>query len=153
MSDLSRKELKKKLDRVFSLYIRLRDCDKKGIVRCPLCWAKVIWNWTQCQNMHYVKREKMWYRYNERNCYAGCKRCNVVLNGNYEKYTLFMIKKYGIEEVERMLYDNKTYKIHDYELEEMIQHYTIECCKIAYVKGINVSKYFSKKVLSLYYKY
>jgi len=63
-----------------------------------------------------------------------------------------MIKKYGIEEVERMLYDNKTYKIHDYELEEMIQHYTIECCKIAYVKGINISKYFSKKILSLYYK-
>ena len=37
MKDLSRKDLKKKLDRVFSLYIRLRDSNSNGVVICPLC--------------------------------------------------------------------------------------------------------------------
>lgn len=144
-----RKSLKKKLDRVFSLFIRLRDCDKKWIIICPLCWSRIIWNWEQCQNMHFVKREKMGYRYNEENCYAGCKKCNVMLNWNYEKYTLFMIKKFWIEKVESMVYDNKTYKVYDYELDEKIWYYIGECIKLWAEKGIDIRDRFTQKDIKL----
>ena len=144
MKDLSRKELKTKLDRVFSLYIRIRD-SKKGIVVCPLCWKKLLWNSLQCQNMHFVKRSNMKYRYSEENCYAGCSGCNVFLNWNYQQYTMFMIKKFGIKKVEEMLNDKKPYKIRDYELENLLEGYKVKVILLAKAKWLDISKYFSKK--------
>lgn len=156
MKDLSRKDLKKQLDRVFSLYIRLRDCYIKGrwvYVKCPLCW-KIV-SFIDAQNMHFVKRSSMWYRYKENNCYAGCYGCNVALNWNYQQYTLFMISKYWMEKVEEMVNDKRVYKIKDYELVEMIDYYTAECIKIGDMKGVRqfiaITKYFSKKVLNNYW--
>lgn len=151
MKNLSRKDLKKKLDRVFSLYIRLRDSNSNGVVICPLCWKKMLRNSPSCQNMHFVKRDRMKYRYSERNCYAGCVGCNVYLNGNYPKYTLFMIKRYWLEKVEEMLNDKKPFKIRDFEMEHMLQEYSIKACKLAYSKHIKMDKYFSKKFLATYY--
>ena len=49
-----RQKLIKELDRVFSKFIRLRDCDKKGIVTCPLCGAKIPYE--KAQNMHFISR-------------------------------------------------------------------------------------------------
>jgi hypothetical protein len=37
MQKLTRSKAIKKLDAVFSEYIRLRDSDENGIVTCPLC--------------------------------------------------------------------------------------------------------------------
>jgi len=153
MKNLSRKQLKNKLDRVFSLFIRIRDCNDKGIVVCPLCGKKIKWNDLVCQCMHFVKRFILKYRYAEENCYAGCSGCNVFLNGNYQVYTLFMIKKFWLEKVENMLNDKQIYKVHDYELEEMIVIYTQKTIELAKKKGIDITKYFTKKVLTSYWYY
>jgi len=156
MKNLSRKDLKKTLDRVFSLYIRLRDCYvswNRVLIKCPLCW-KVI-PFSDAQNMHFVKRSNMRYRYNESNCYAGCVGCNVILNWNYQKYTLFMISKYWIDKVNEMVNDNSICKIRDYELEELIDYYIRECIDIGTAKGfrnvVPIKKYFTKKVLLNYW--
>ena len=61
-----------------------------------------------------------------------------------------MIKKFGLEKVENMLNDKQIYKVHDYELEEMIVIYTQKTIELAKKKGIDITKYFTKKVLTSY---
>lgn len=90
-------------DRIFSEYIRLLECDDKWYCICPCCWAKI--HWTVAQNMHYRSRVCLKFRFDETNCHAGCMRCNVILNGNYRNYHLFMIKMYW-EEYEKYLWDD-----------------------------------------------
>lgn len=102
---VSKSKLRKKADTIFSTYIRLRDADKNGIVKCPLCWAKLFWK--QAQNMHFIKRSCWLYRYDETNCHAGCYRCNVLLSWNYIIYTRYMQNLYWIETVDQMIANNK----------------------------------------------
>lgn len=113
--------LKKKLDAVFSIFIRLRD-SKKGIVTCPLCWKRIPRK--QAQNMHFVSRSVLKYRYDEDNCFAGCMRCNVILGGNYQVYTLRMINRYWIEFVEKRINDKSIFKVGVDRFKEKIEEYT-----------------------------
>ena len=122
MKKLSRKQIIKKLDAVFSEYIRLRDCDKKGIVTCPLCWTRIFWKYAQ--NMHYVKRWRLKYRFSEKNCHAGCMRCNVILNWNYTVYTFYMQKKYWYDFTEFVWFDNAPFTITTPQLEALLYKYT-----------------------------
>ena len=114
---ISRWKLVKQADSVFSTYIRLRDSDKKGMVTCPLCWAKLPWK--KSQNMHFIGRACRYYRYDEINCHAWCMRCNVMLNWNYIEYTRYMQKTYWIEYVDNMIAESK--KIHKFWKPELLQ--------------------------------
>ena len=126
----TRSKLVQKADSVFSTYIRLRDSDKHGMVTCPLCWARIPRK--KAQNMHFITRACWLYRYDENNCYAGCYRCNCLLNWNYIIYTRFMQDKFWIEKVDEMIRESKQiYKLPTYELEEIINTYTNKIQKFA----------------------
>lgn len=116
-----RQKLIKELDSVFSLYIRLRDSDSHWIVTCPLCGKKIPVKFAQ--NMHFISRWVLKYRFDENNCYAGCMRCNVILNWNYIEYTFFMIKKFWKEKVEAMKNDKELFELKTREIEEKIAYY------------------------------
>jgi hypothetical protein len=116
-----RQKLIKMLDAEFSYYIRLRDSDSHGIVTCPLCWKKIPVKFAQ--NMHFISRWVLKYRFDENNCYAGCMRCNVILNGNYIEYTFFMIKKFWKEKVEAMKNDKEAFELKTREIEEKLNYY------------------------------
>ena len=116
-----RQKLEEKLDRIFSVYIRLRDCDEKWIVKCPLCSRR--WFRRDAQNMHYRKRTFKKYKFDEINCHAWCEHCNVMLDWNESEYTFRMIENYWIETAKRLKHDKWTLKIHTYEFEEMIEKY------------------------------
>ena len=116
-----RQKLIKELDHEFSRFIRLRDCDKKWMIKCPLCWAIIPYK--KAQNMHFISRWVLKYRFDEKNCYAWCMRCNVILNGNYIEYTIFMINKYGKDKVEEMKNDKQPFELKTRELEEKIEYY------------------------------
>ena len=130
---------KANLDYIFSLYIRLRD-SYKGKVKCPLCWKIMLWR--DSQNMHFVKRTYLKYRRDEENCYAGCKGCNVFLNWNYQKYTMFMIKKFWVERVEQMINDKSLGCFKEYELAEMCDKYAEKFNEMA--KNKQIPLYFNK---------
>jgi hypothetical protein len=118
----TRKDYIKELDTIFSLFIRLRDSDKNGIITCPLCWAKIPRK--QAQNMHFIPRGCYLYRRSEENCYWWCMRCNVMLHGNYIVYTRFMQKKFWIEYVDQMINNKlKVYKISTPEIISKIEYY------------------------------
>lgn len=127
---LTRSQIVKKLDAVFSTYIRLRDADSKWFVKCPLCWK--VEHRKYSQNMHFITRWCYLYRWDETNCIAGCVGCNVILNGNYIIYTRWMQKKYWIAKVDEMIRrKSEICKFKTYELEEMIIKYTLKAEKEA----------------------
>lgn len=126
-----------KLDDVFSKYIRLRDCAFfSWIVVCPLCWAKI--HRKKAQNMHFISRWVLRYRFDEENCHAWCMRCNVILNGNYIAYTRYMQNQYWIEKVDQMINDKSVCSIKTYELEEKIEYYKNAYIKLASVKHLSL---------------
>lgn len=114
--------LKKKLDEVFSTYIRLRDADKNGNCRCISCGNPHPWKYTDCG--HYYSRVYASTRYDEQNCNAQCMTCNRVGYGNRENYARALISKYGIKvlsDLEERKNEIRFMKSSDYEF--LIDHY------------------------------
>ena len=104
--------LKRKADKVFSLWIRERD---KNI--CITCGREGN------QNGHYVSRSWMNLRYDEKNCNCQCVVCNVFKNGNMDEYALALKRKYGPDILEE-LNARKVIKPYDARfLEEIIKKY------------------------------
>lgn len=114
--------LKDKLDKVFSLYIRLRDSDENGFCTCYTC-GKVA-HYKEMQNGHFWSRTHLSTRFNEDNCKVQCVGCNIFKKGNYIEYTKRLLKELGEEkfnELEQL--KNSTAKISKAEYEQMIEHY------------------------------
>jgi hypothetical protein len=114
--------LKEKLDKVFSLYIRLKDADENGFCTCYTC-GKVA-HYKEMQNGHFWSRTHLSTRFNEDNCKIQCVGCNIFKKGNYIEYTKRLLKELGEEkfnELERL--KNSTVKINKAEYEQMIEHY------------------------------
>jgi hypothetical protein len=121
-------ELKKKLDAVFSLWVRHRG-SKDGMNTCVCCGVVKPIKELQCA--HYFSRRYLALRFHEKNGHPNCVRCNVLLNGNYPAYAKFMIDTYGLEEIEKMdVQKNNIVKLNRFFYENMIQHYTEEVAKL-----------------------
>ncbi len=84
---------KKELDTVFSQYIRQRD---QG--QCFTCPKKD--HWKNMQNGHFVPRQYLAVRYDEKNCNCQCYACNVLYGGQGATYAIRLAQKYGQETVE-----------------------------------------------------
>lgn len=118
----TRWKLVKKLDSIFSQYIRLVSADKNGICTCITCGERM--HWKNIQNGHYLTRWNYKYRRSEENCYSQCYVCNVLKNWNYKEYTIKMIRKHWQLKVEQMIEDKQLIKISTPRIEEKIQEYT-----------------------------
>lgn len=87
---------KKELDAVFSRYIRQRDGGQ-----CFTCPKKDHWKFMQ--NGHFVPRQYLSLRFDEKNCNCQCYACNMLYNGQPSLYAVNLKKRYGdsiIEELE-----------------------------------------------------
>ena len=113
------------LDETFSRYIRLRDADTHGQIRCISCGRVHSYYDTDCG--HYIPRTHMATRYDERNCNGQCRACNRLHSGNHAGYTRGLTLKYGLHIIDELNTLKHTIKKWDtYELEEMITHYKKE---------------------------
>ena len=129
------KTLKRKLDDIFSVYIRLRDADANGIIRCYCCGKPH--HWKRSENMHFIPRQHMSLRFSEINCHGGCTYCNHYNNGNIEAYTLHLEKEYGKDIVKQLVIaKNQTCKITAFEYEAMIKIYTDRANELKNKKNI-----------------
>jgi len=118
------KQLKSTLDDWYSYYIRLKYTNDQGFVSCVTCGKTV--EPKEIQNGHYISRNNLATRFLDKNCHPQCFHCNVVLKGNYPKYSLFLINKYGPDVLDHldMIKRNKvnwgrfeyTVLINDYQL-------------------------------------
>ena len=89
---MSIKTKKKKLDKVFSKFIRLRD-SKDGIGSCITCGRIKEWKYMDCG--HYIKRQHLATRWDEKNCNLQCKHCNAFEQGANERYKVAIDEKWG----------------------------------------------------------
>ena len=115
---LTRSKLVKKLDTVFSQYIRLKD-SKDGIGTCVTCGKQD--HIKRLQAGHFQSRKHYSTRWDERNVKIQCSACNVFRYGEQFKFSLYL----GDNLSKQLLADSRVIrKFTDIELQEMIQHYS-----------------------------
>ena len=111
-------KLKKKLDKVFSMFIRKRD---DGV--CFTCGVKKPI--AEMQNGHFCSRRYLATRWDERNCNTQCVSCNVFLKGNMDIYAHNLMGKYGSSIVEELVKESRALKkFSREEIELMIEKYS-----------------------------
>lgn len=116
---VSRSVLVKRLDAIFSLYIRLRDKKVSGGL-CVLCLKRPI---EVC--FHWISRGSFATRWDERNAVGSCKGCNFEETFRKQKYRDMFISRYGLplrEELESMA--RGLTHIPNFEIQEKIRFFT-----------------------------
>lgn len=91
----SRKTLVKKLDKVFSEYIRRKWADHTGLVQCITCGG--YYDFKKIQAGHYISRKYHGTRWDEENTRPQCWACNAkhMGNGRSDVFALYLISYYG----------------------------------------------------------
>ena len=93
--------LKKEADRVFSKFIRNRD-----MWTCQTCGIQIFGSNAHCS--HFVGRNNMATRYEEKNCICQCAKENMFMEGNKPKFALVLMKKYGTGIIEELVKQGNT---------------------------------------------
>jgi len=118
---MAKPALKKKLDNIFKLYIRMRDLPN-GYGNCCSCNRQILFS--ESDGGHFINCGAMPVRWDEMNVHAQCRPCNRFKEGNGPGYTLFMIDRYGRDRVQLLIQKSEvTTKYWDFEVEMMIKDY------------------------------
>lgn len=108
-------QLKKELDKIFSLYIR-----KIYPAKCYTCGKTD----TALQCGHFVLRQYLATRWHENNCRPQCAGCNIFGNGKPLDFEENLKKELGNEYVEKMkLLRHESLKLDRQWYQEKIEHY------------------------------
>ena len=117
----SRKNIVKKLDKVFSQYIRRRFAVNE-IAKCVTCGKQA--HWKELQAGHFMSRKHYSTRYDETNVQVQCSGCNVFRYGEQYKFGRYLEEAYGEGTAEDL--QNKSRQItkfSDIRIKEMIEYY------------------------------
>ena len=117
-------KLKKELDTIFSVYIRLREANEYGYCQCFTCG--VVRHYKDgMQNGHFQSRKHLSTRFSEDgNCEVQCVSCNIFGSGQQWKFGMNLDAKYGQgRAVELEFLARTTLKISRAEYEEKISYY------------------------------
>lgn len=113
-------KLKKRLDALFSLYVRYSAVEKDGQVSCYTCPFRGLPR--QLQNGHFVPRQYLSLRYDEVNCHPQCYACNQLYNGQPSAYAERLERDYGTGTV-AALERHRHQVVPFFPYEEMIEIY------------------------------
>ena len=115
---LNLSSLKKKADRLFSLYIRQKYSDNNGIATCVSCWKKD--HYKNMHNAHFIERWCMKRRWEEDNCRPSCISCNSFRKEYHLRmFTIYQVKRLWLEKVEQMSADR--YTVHKLRKSDLIK--------------------------------
>jgi len=121
MKKLSRGRLIKKLDSIFSKYIRKKD-SINDIAKCVTCGVERDWKELQCG--HFQSRTHYSTRWNELNVGVQCISCNIFKNGQQYLFSRYLDKTYGEgTSNELFLKSQELAKFTTNEIEELIKKY------------------------------
>ena len=128
-------KLKKELDAIFSLYIRLRESEE-GLVQCFTC-NKVSHYKSGMQNGHFQSRKHLSTRWSETNCQVQCVGCNMFKAGEQYKFAINLDAKYGEGTAEELeLLARTIMKVSRIDYEDKISYYKDLVDKLKKDKGI-----------------
>lgn len=121
----------KKLDRVFSLYIRLRDSRPFGYKACRCISCGQVKPFDQIDCGHFIGRTHMATRFDEENCHGECKGCNRFSADHMIYYQRNLEAKIGRERLDMLLARGHMMKKWTaWELEILTRHYEEEIAKM-----------------------
>ena len=124
----TRSKLVKKLDVVFSQYVRLSNADSRGFCTCVTCGKQGHWKTGGIQAGHFISRKHYSTRWDERNVKPQCVACNVYRSGEQYKYSLYL----GNNLSEELYSKSKNIvKFTNVELEELISTYSTKVKKLS----------------------
>ena len=116
-------KLKKELDTIFSLFIRLREATDEGLVQCFTC-NKVSHYKSGMQNGHFQSRKHLATRWDETNCQVQCVGCNMFKAGEQYKFAINLDAKHGEGTAEKLeLLSRTILKVSRIDYEEKITYY------------------------------
>ena len=118
---LTRSKLVKKLDTIFSQYIRQKNSIDE-IATCFTCGKQD--HWKKLQNGHFQSRRHYSTRWDEVNCQVQCAGCNVFKYGEQYIFGNKLDQKFG-EGTSRRLHikGKQIVKLSDSDLEDLIKRY------------------------------
>lgn len=114
---MSISQLTKKLDTVFSLYIRLVNSDKNGMVKCFTCDG--VHHYKAIQNGHFQSRRFMSTRFDPINCAPQCYACNVGMSGMQYEFGKRIDLVYGKGIADLTVQKSKA--VHKFTPDEMLE--------------------------------
>ena len=118
---ISRKGLVKKLDKLFSIYIRTRYA-MDGMVRCVTC--NTIKKWQDIDAGHFCGRRHYSTRWHPTNVQVQCKSCNGFKAGENYLFGKYLDKTYGIGTADELIkLSRQITKFTDQDLKDMIKLY------------------------------
>jgi hypothetical protein len=117
---VKRSTIVKKLDKIFSIWIRSKDADHAGMVDCYTCGVSKDWKY-EIDAGHFQSRGKYATRWNEDNVKPQCKRCNGFRGGEQYQFALRLGTDLADELV---LLSNQLARFTNDELLEKIKYYT-----------------------------
>lgn len=121
MKKLTRSKLIKKLDSVFSKYIRRKDAID-DVAKCVTCGVERHWKELQCG--HFQSRSHYTTRWDELNVGVQCISCNIFKNGQQYLFSRYLDKHYGEGTSNELFLKSQTLgKFTTNEIEEMIKKY------------------------------
>ena len=117
----TRSQVVKKLDKIFSIYIRTRFSINE-IAQCFTCGKKNHWKKLQCG--HFQSRRHYSTRWDTVNCQVQCSGCNVFKSGEQFLFGRRLDAKYGHGTADKLYKKaRKTVKLSTLDLEMLINKY------------------------------
>lgn len=124
----------KKLDKVFSEYIRLRDSNGR-FFKCISCGNLKPYGQADCG--HYYSRRHMATRFDEDNCHAECRSCNRFKADHLIGYRENLIAKIGQKRFDLLWLKSSQMKHwSDFELKALIDVYKNKVNELKEGKGL-----------------
>ena len=105
MKSKSINQLVADLDKVFSIFIRLRDLNNEDVSFCVTCGKPMTLKTSQCG--HFISRRHFATRWEEKNCAAQCYACNMHNQGKQYEFGLAIDNRFGVGTAQKLLIQSK----------------------------------------------
>ena len=121
---MKRSAIVKKLDKIFSIWIRSKDADHAGMVDCFTCGVTKNWKY-ETDAGHFQSRGKYATRWEPLNVKPQCKRCNGFRGGEQYLFAKHLDEEYGKGTADELVYQsNQLARFTNDELLEKIEHFS-----------------------------
>lgn len=124
----TRSKLVKKLDVVFSQWVRLSNADSRGFCTCVTCGKQGHWKTGGIQAGHFISRKHYSTRWDERNVKPQCISCNMFRAGQQYLYSLYLGSNLSDELYQK---SREITKFTNVELQEMIDFYSTQLKRLS----------------------
>lgn len=115
-------QLKKRVWKEFSIFIRTRRADINGVTKCVTC--EVRKHWKEMQAGHFLRGRLNANLFDERGTNEQCYACNVGRDGNVVEYYEWMLVNHGKSVIDELRQKNNlTHKWIPGELQNLLERY------------------------------